>query len=365
MKLTPCAISETITKRHGRSFYLASRILGRKDRHRAYDLYALCRIIDDATDEFQPSAGIHGDVQTAQPHELAGAALSLEILSELYHQCHSEAFHPFHEKPQALHALVNTINRCLGRHEEDSLGILGPRETQIYMHHIRDMLLDSGITKSHLEALIEGQRSDEAFTQPLNFKEFYIYCFQVAGVVGLMMALIFKARQSSEILKAAEHLGIAMQITNILRDIKEDALLRQRIYIPADLLQQNALTSADLVGATRRHEKKNELVTTLGQIGLAYYQNALLGINGIPAWRCRLCVRLMAAIYGAILASILQSPSSVFEGRVVIGKMKRLWIAVQVLMGIPPLLAAGFSREVLGQSSSTWISTQDLNKTLG
>ena len=90
------------------------------------------------------------------------------------------------------------------------------------------------LEKVYFEDLISGQLMDEHFSQPLNISDFNLYCYRVAGVVGIMMSKIFRTQKSPIALNAAEKLGSAMQITNILRDVKED-YDKKRIYIPISL----------------------------------------------------------------------------------------------------------------------------------
>jgi hypothetical protein len=184
-------ISKKITKYNGRSFYFASFILNAKNRAKAYFIYALCRLIDDATDEVQTPLLALG----AQ-----GSAFSSALLELLWNKSalgSQDFFSQLQEK----------LSFCT--YSKVSLNA-----SQNFVVCSQELIAQMKLEKSYFLELLAGQKMDESFEQPKSFPELYLYCFRVAGVVGLMMTRIFSIPENNSVKKAAEHMGIAMQITN-------------------------------------------------------------------------------------------------------------------------------------------------------
>lgn len=316
-------ISRAITRTQGKSFYFASHVLPPAERARSYDVYALCRIIDDATDNKPTDSAV----------ALTGHDFSSSLVAFLYSD---------------LQELDQDLANCLTKVVRQTASLhLSELDCAAYMLALRDRLLSMGISRGDLEDLLLGQLDDENFTRPATFDAFYQYCYRVAGVVGHMMALVLGAARDRATQRAAEHLGVAMQITNILRDVKEDLEQRQRIYLPADICNQYGVDFEMPLGALARRQTSTALVRYMGQIGLWYYESGLNGSPGIRSWRGRLCVKLMTAIYGSILAKVINLPDRVYQGRTVTPLLSKIWIALQVICGRNPLRAAGFSAALL------------------
>lgn len=314
-------LSALLTKRNGQSFYVASHVLSLNVRRNAYAIYAVCRIIDDATDECH-------DPQT-------GSGFSSALIKGLTDQTHDAR----------TEDLSTPLKRILCQALQISPQHVSKADAAQFLVYARTVMLTLQISKANLQDLVDGQRDDEHFTQPKNFIEFYSYCYKVAGVVGLMMARVFGAPPTLETDQAAEHLGIAMQITNILRDIREDFELKGRIYLPIESCDQHRLNLPEAIRKQSECLALQRVVTTFANKAIGYYQSALSGVGNIPGWRQRLCVRAMAAIYGSILAVLISNPQRALEGRVVIPRWKKILIFLMVLMGRDPLAAAGFSRQ--------------------
>jgi 15-cis-phytoene synthase len=124
------------------------------------------------------------------------------------------------------------------------------------------------IPRQYLHEMIDGVGSDLVFRQPQTFEELYAYCYRVAGVVGLTITHIF-GFQSPRDLEMAEQCGIAFQITNILRDVREDAGLG-RTYLPQDLMAKHGVKLADLQGDSVAAPVRS-LLQDLGQRARNYY----------------------------------------------------------------------------------------------
>ncbi|MBZ2185719.1 MAG: phytoene/squalene synthase family protein [Bryobacter sp.] len=125
------------------------------------------------------------------------------------------------------------------------------------------------IPRAYLYDMIEGVSSDLSFNQPANFEDLYRYCYRVAGVVGLTITHIF-GFSHARALEMAEKCGIAFQLTNILRDVAEDADLG-RTYLPADMMRQYKVSIEDLKkGAVSA--SLHTLLAELGRRARDYYQ---------------------------------------------------------------------------------------------
>ncbi|MBX9702650.1 MAG: phytoene/squalene synthase family protein, partial [Silvanigrellaceae bacterium] len=312
-------IIHLITKINGKSFYYSSFILKKQMREYAYFLYAICRIIDDATDELFFS-----------DHK-EGSHFSQQLIEALFSD--NDSLDDF---PELLSKLQEKLSFCTFY--------------RVDMHCVKDFYVTSkqkikeiGLNFDTFYELIAGQKSDENFSSIRDFAELYKYCFRVAGVVGLMMAKIFAAQENTTTMLAAERLGIAMQLTNILRDVKED-FASNRVYLPQDLLvKYNIVLSSP--GPHSKIEASAspgfaKVVIELSNLAVDFYQASLQGTSFIPSLRGRLCVKLMIGMYGAILGSILKNPFAILEKRLVISKIQKLWIFLQVFLGRNPISVA-------------------------
>jgi phytoene synthase len=125
------------------------------------------------------------------------------------------------------------------------------------------------IPRAYLYDMIEGVTSDLSFEQPKTFQELYQYCYRVAGVVGLTITHIFGFK-NSKALEMAEKCGIAFQLTNILRDVGEDAGLG-RSYLPVDLMRQYEVGEEDLKQG-QVSPRLHALLEDLGKRAREYYQ---------------------------------------------------------------------------------------------
>ena len=351
--------NKEVTKRNGQSFYFASHILRSEQRRRAYQVYALCRIIDDATDEHLVSDAVAAQNVASGP---AGSEISQALTGLLFSG--KPILTVQHENPSFWFELKKIVSHALGL----SSSVVADTDLVSYLEDMAHACQSMHLLPEHLEALVLGQKSDEGFMQPAGFQDFYTYCYRVAGVVGLVMAKVFGAKEDLQTLRAAEHLGIAMQITNILRDIKEDFEDKQRVYIPADLLKKfpcNLRLLLEQPSLAHGAPNFEQLVHEMAQWGITYYQSALSGVAGIPSFRARVCVKAMAAIYSAILAKIYFFPLLPLTKRVVVSPLRKVTIFLCVLFGRSPLAAAGFNIASLRRVRMHNISKLTFNVLLG
>ncbi len=190
------------------------------------------------------------------------------------------------------------------------------------------------LPQEHLQAIIDGMEMDLDKKCYATFDELYLYCYRAAGVVGLLIAAIC-GYQNRHTKTYAEALGVALQLTNILRDVGED-LSRGRIYIPQDELKYFALTPALLANADPDldPEHASNLIDLLAfQKGRAerYYQKALTALPTVDRGR-QLGGLVMGAIYHALLKQIAREGYPVLSKRVQLSVLDRLGVVIKYLL---------------------------------
>jgi phytoene synthase len=179
------------------------------------------------------------------------------------------------------------------------------------------------IQEEHLQAIIEGMEMDLNQSRYLDFPGLQRYCWHVAGVVGILSASIFGVTDPNT-LKYAEKLGLAFQLTNIIRDVGEDAR-KGRIYLPVNELQQFGVTAADILNA-RHSDKFEALMRFQAERAHKLYDEAfaLLPKQDRRAQRPGL---MMAAIYRTLLQEIEHEQFKVLTQRISLTPLRKLWLA--------------------------------------
>jgi len=179
------------------------------------------------------------------------------------------------------------------------------------------------LKQEHLQAIIDGMEMDLNQTRYLDYAALTRYCWHVASVVGILSASIFGVT-TPQTLQFAEKLGHAFQLTNIIRDVGEDAR-KGRIYLPVNELQQFGVTAADLLNA--RHSEKFEQLMAF-QVARAQqaYDDAfaLLPKQDRRAQRPGL---MMAAIYRTLLDEVQADGYHVLTQRISLTPIRKLWLA--------------------------------------
>lgn len=203
--------------------------------------------------------------------------------------------------------------------------------TGVYGHPLHPALhhtvLHYGIPRRCLEDVLDGVGMDLDTDHYNTFADLYCYCYRVASAVGLACIHIWGFRDERA-LSYAEAAGIALQLTNILRDLGEDAA-RGRVYLPREDLERFGYSSADLK-QSRYDERFCALMRFQVERARSYYEAAtplaeLLG----PAGRAVFLV--MFRTYRALLEAIVQRNYDVFRSRIRLSRLRKLWLAVQVL----------------------------------
>jgi phytoene synthase len=179
------------------------------------------------------------------------------------------------------------------------------------------------LKQEHLQAIIDGMEMDLDQSRYLDYPNLKKYCWHVAGVVGILSASIFGVTNPST-LQYAETLGLAFQLTNIIRDVGEDAR-KGRIYLPIDELQKFNVTAADLLNA-RHSEKFEALMQFQAARAQQLYDDAfaLLPKEDRRAQRPGL---MMAAIYRTLLDEIERDGFHVLSQKISLTPLRKLWLA--------------------------------------
>ncbi len=184
-------------------------------------------------------------------------------------------------------------------------------------------LVTFDLDSQHLLAIIDGMEMDLDQTRYLDFPGLQKYCWHVASVVGILSAKIFGVT-NPQTLEYAEKLGLAFQLTNIIRDVGEDAR-KGRIYLPVNELQQFSVTAADILNA-RHSENFEKLMQFQAARAQKYYDEAfaLLPKEDRRAQRPGL---MMAAIYRAVLNEVEHDRFHVLKQRISLTPIRKLWLA--------------------------------------
>ncbi|MCM8773881.1 MAG: phytoene/squalene synthase family protein [Candidatus Omnitrophica bacterium] len=185
------------------------------------------------------------------------------------------------------------------------------------------------IPKLYFDELINGMCLDLVKNRYNNFDDLYDYCYKVAGVVGLIMLHIF-GYSDERAKEEAVNLGIAMQLTNILRDIKED-FLRGRIYLPQDELRKFSITERDIEEENLDENFRNLMKFQIERARL-YYQRANKGIMFINDKKSRLVGKIMSSLYSSILDEIENNDYDVFSKRIYLGFGKKLYKSFKIIL---------------------------------
>ena len=270
--MTPDQYCQNKAAKSGSSFYYSFRFLSPERRRAITALYAFCREVDDIADEV-------ADIDVART-KLGWWRAEIANLFSGYPQ------HP--------------VTRAL------------QPATQAY-----------GIDQVRLNEIIDGMEMDLTRHRYNDFESLKLYCHRVAGVVGQLSASIFGFSRP-QTMEYAENLGLAFQLTNIIRDVGEDAR-RDRIYLPADELQRFGVSVDDVLNA--RH--------TSGFVQLMRYQTERAKSLYDAAFRAlspedRRPQRpglIMSAIYRTLLDEIERDGFKVLTQRTSLTPLRKLWIA--------------------------------------
>jgi phytoene synthase len=256
----------------GSSFYYSFLFLPEDKRRAITALYAFCREVDDVVDECSDAAVARTKLAWWR-NELAAA---------------------FHGAPQ------HPVARALAE--------VAPR---------------FNLAQARLSEIIDGMQMDLDHHHYPTFEALRLYCHRVAGVVGLLSAEIF-GYQDRRTLEYAVDLGLAFQLTNIIRDVGEDAR-RDRIYLPLDELERHGV-SPDDIARSRETDNFRRLMEFQIERAQGYYREAFTKLPAADRRAQRTGI-IMAAIYRTVLDEIRRDGCHVLTGRVSLTPVRKLWIA--------------------------------------
>ncbi len=180
-----------------------------------------------------------------------------------------------------------------------------------------------------LQEIVDGMEMDLHRTRYPDFKALHLYCYRVASVVGLLAAEIF-GYTDRRTLKYAHDLGLAFQLTNIIRDVGEDAR-RGRIYLPHDELARFGVGEADIL-ASRHSENFRALMEFQAERARDYYRRALAELPAADR-KAQRAGLIMAAIYRTVLDELTRDGFRVLDRRLSLPPARKLWIAVRTWLG--------------------------------
>lgn len=265
------ADSREILRTHARSFSLAARFLPADRRDDAAVLYAFCRHVDDVADE-------------ATDPLIAG-----EDLYDL------------------------------------RLEVLGARERRPVVAETVRILEAGGFGIEPALHLIDGAQSDLDRVRMGSDEELIRYCYRVAGTVGLMMCAALGVVDPQAHAFAID-LGIGMQLTNISRDVAEDARMG-RVYVPVDRLARVGVGPEALLNGSADRVAVGSVVLDLLDLADRYYESAEHGMRFIP-WRSRLAIMVASRVYRGIGTVLRRRGGDVFAGRAYTTPLHKTWLVV-------------------------------------
>lgn len=181
------------------------------------------------------------------------------------------------------------------------------------------------LAKAHFQEIIDGMEMDIKFNRYEDFKQLQLYCYRVASVVGLLSAQIF-GFTNRKTLNYAHDLGMAFQLTNITRDVGEDAR-RGRIYLPLDELKKAGVTEDDILQSKESPAVK-ELIAFQIERAETFYNKALLALPPEDAKQQRAGL-MMAAIYRTLLREINTAPEKVLNEKTSLPPLRKLILALK------------------------------------
>jgi len=179
------------------------------------------------------------------------------------------------------------------------------------------------ISRENLGEIIDGMEMDLTQTRYLDWAGLERYCYRVAGVVGLLAAGIFGYRDART-LEYAKTLGIAFQLTNIIRDVGEDAR-KNRIYLPMDDMKKFGVPAADILNANETEDFRKLLAFEVSRAN-QFYEKAFQSLPPVDR-RAQRPGLIMAAIYRTLLDEIQRDGFHVLKTKTSLTPLRKFWIA--------------------------------------
>lgn len=256
----------------GSSFYYSFMFLPAQKRQAIIALYAFCREVDDAVDEISDP----------------------DVAAKTLAWWRQEIALTFQGKP--THPVGHALKTALQHFE---------------------------LHQEYFQEIIDGMEMDLHQSRYAAFKHLALYCHRVASAVGLLAAEIF-GYQQRQTLKYAEKLGLALQLTNIIRDVREDAQ-RGRIYLPEEDLQRFHVKAEDIL-ALKQTSELAQLLQFETERAQQFYTEAKALLPAEDRYNQRTGL-IMSAIYEATLAELQREGFQVMNHRLSLTPLRKLWLA--------------------------------------
>ncbi|GEK91391.1 phytoene/squalene synthase family protein [Alkalibacterium kapii] len=272
------AYCEEIIKKHSKSFYFAFSKLPKDKANAVYAIYAFCRLADDSIDEAET------------------------------------------KKQQA--AALKSLAEELGQFEQ------GNESDHFLWIALRDVFDRYDMSIQPFYDQLKGQTMDYRFKQPETMKTLVDYSYYVAGSVGLMLLPIIAVKNHSDLKKEAIALGVAMQLTNILRDVGEDFNKIDRIYLPKDLMNHYGYRKEDLFEQLI-DEKFVQIWENIAHRAEQLYDDFFQSLNLFDE-DSQFQVALSAKVYGGILDAVRENGYDCFTQKNKTSSAKKALFYTQV-----------------------------------
>lgn len=270
--MTPDQYCQDRTAKSGSSFYYSFLFLPEQKRRAIMALYAFCREVDDVVDEINED-------------QVARVKLNWwrEEIQRLFHG------NPQHPVTLALKPQLNNFK----------------------------------LDEKYFVDIIDGMQMDLDFNHYKNFEDLSLYCYRAASAVGLLTIEIF-GYTNKQTINYAHDLGMALQLTNILRDVREDAK-RDRVYIPTDELDQFKVKPEDFLKA-ETPDNVHDLFKYQSDRAKRYYKSALEKLPDEDRYTQRSGI-IMKSIYESLLDEIEQDGFKVLEHQIKLTPLRKVWLA--------------------------------------
>ena len=274
------SLAARITRTSGTSFYYAFRVLPAAKRRAIYALYAFCRVLDDCVDE----------------KDGEGEAGLARWLAE--------------------------VHRCYAGRPQTELG-----------RELAAAVAQFPVPRACFEQIVEGCRMDLTTRRYPTFAELRVYCERVASAVGLASIEIFGYEDPRSRDYAVE-LGVALQITNVLRDVGDDAA-RDRLYLPLEDLARHGVSEDALLALARdprapRPARLDALLSVEAERARSHYARAAALLPARDR-RSLLAAEIMGAVYGTLLEEWAGRGYPVGGERTSLGRTRKIWTAVRTI----------------------------------
>jgi 15-cis-phytoene synthase len=258
-----------------KSFFMSSLVLPSRVRTPASALYAFCRVADDAID---------------------GSATPEVALKDL------------HRRLQQVYA--------------------GAPDEELVDRALAVVVQRAQIPRDVLDALLEGFAWDAKGRRYETIEELHDYGARVAGTVGVMMALVMETRDNASLARAAE-LGVAMQLTNIARDVGEDAR-NGRLYLPLNWMRAEGLDPTAWLAAPSFDARLGRVIERLLKEADRLYRRAECGVRGLPR-DCRAAIQAARLVYSDIGQVLASAGYDAVSQRAVVSKQRKLLLLARAM----------------------------------